>query len=100
MAIKLKREHLKKLNGKYKFKYTWDRDKGDGEYTGILDQIKVDKDEGYEVLYFIQSLMNKHALKGTKDVHSIENALHMSDLSSTVMREDLEEAIEIYLDYI
>jgi hypothetical protein len=48
-----------------KYDYTWSKDKGDGEYAGELDQIKVDKDEGYEV-FFIQELMNKHGLKKVK----------------------------------
>ncbi|MFA6052335.1 MAG: hypothetical protein WC762_07070 [Methylobacter sp.] len=77
-----------------KYIYVWTRDKGDGEYAGKLDQIKVDKDEGYEVLYFIQELMSKHNLTKVKDVHRIEDALHAPELSSVVMRKDLEAEIE------
>lgn len=90
MAITLKKTNLQDDV----YDYTWSRDKGDGEYAGVLDDIKVDKDEGYEVLYFIQVLMNKHKLTLLKDVHKIEDALHNSKLSSVVLRTKLNEAIE------
>ena len=77
-----------------KYKYTWNRDKGDGEYAGKLDGIKVDKDEGYEVLYFIQTLMNKHNLTTLSDVHKIEDLLHKQALLDVVMRDKLIEVIE------
>ena len=93
MGVQVKKSNLQE--GKYN--YTWNRDQGDGEYAGKLDRIKVDKDEGYEVLYFIQSLMNKHNLKHIDDVHAIENALHANKLSSVVMRTELEKAIELQL---
>ena len=93
MAVQLMKRHLQ--NDKYP--YTWSRDKGDGEYAGKLDQIKVDKDEGYEVLVFIQSLMNKQNLKTADDVKKIEDALHSPKLKSIIMREDLEAAIESIL---
>ncbi|QVK23137.1 hypothetical protein KHX94_18965 [Shewanella dokdonensis] len=95
MAVKVGKKHLQE--GKYK--YTWSRDKGDGEYAGKLDQIKVDKDEGYEVLYFIQSFMNKHGLTTTGDVHKIEDALHSPKLSTVVMREYLVSGVESILGY-
>lgn len=90
MAIKLKKDNLQTE----KYTYTWNRDQGDGTYTGKLDQIKLDKDEGYEVLYFIESLINKHDLKTIQDVHNIEDALHASSLSAVVMRNELTEKIE------
>lgn len=90
MAVKVKKSDLQLQ----KYKYTWNRDLADGEYTGILDRIKIDKDEGYEVLYFIQTLMNKHGLKTLGDVHKIEDLLHKPALSGEVMRDKLIEAIE------
>lgn len=93
MAVKV---HKKYLQSKYD--YIWSRDKGDGEYAGKLDQIKVDKDEGYEVLYFIQSLMNKHGLTTAQDVTKIENALHSPSLSRVVMRDDLITQVEKLLN--
>jgi len=90
MTVKVARKNLQTDI----YDYVWSRDKGDGEYAGKLDRIKVDKDEGYEVIFFIQTLMNKHGLKTANDVHKIEDALHSSKLSSIVMRDDLEEEIE------
>lgn len=93
MAIKVVKENLQTEI----YDYIWSKDKGDGEYSGKLDQIKIDKDEGYEVAFFIQTLMNKHSLKKINDAHEIEDALHSKDLSSIVMRDDLEEKIESIL---
>lgn len=90
MAVKVRKSNLQSN----KYEYTWDRDKGDGEYAGKLDGIKVDKDEGYEVLYFIQALMNKHNLTTLADVHKIEDLLHKPALSGVVMRDKLIEVIE------
>ena len=52
MSIKLKKEHLQ--NDKYN--YTWSRDKGDSSYTGTKDRVGIDKDEGYEVLPFVENI--------------------------------------------
>ena len=82
MAIKVGKKNLQTN----KYNYTWTRDYGDGEYSGIKDQAHVDKDEGYEVCTFIQNLMNKHNLSHQNDVTSIEDALHAPKLSSVVMR--------------
>lgn len=90
MSIKLKKEHLQ--NDKYN--YTWSRDKGDSSYTGTRDRVRIDKDEGYEVLPFVENIMNDHSLGHINDVHRIENALHDPSLSSIVMRDDLTNAIE------
>jgi hypothetical protein len=89
MAVKVAR---KNLSGNYT--YTWKRDQGDGEYTGIQDRIRIDKDEGYEVLYFIQAFMNKHDLTTEADVHRIEEFLQAPSLSSVVMRTELNSIIE------
>ena len=93
MAIELNKQHLQTE----KYDYTWNRAKGDGESIGKLDQMKVHKKEGYEVLLFVQELMNKHNLMDVSDVHRIEDVLHSSKLSSVVMRKDLEEKIELKL---
>jgi hypothetical protein len=85
MSVKVGKKHLQMD----KYDYTWNRDKGDGEYTGIKDQIRVDKDEGYEVLYFVQSFMNKYGLTTMGDVKRVEDALHTPSLSSEVMRDTL-----------
>ncbi|QDF29931.1 hypothetical protein [Halarcobacter anaerophilus] len=93
MAVVVKRSNLQKD----KYKYIWNRDKGDGEYTGIQDKIRIDKDEGYEVLYFIEVFMNKHGMKYISDVHSIEDALHLPSFSKIVMRDELISLLEIKL---
>ncbi|WP_417559948.1 hypothetical protein [Marinomonas sp.] len=85
MSVKVGKKHLQTD----KYDYTWKRDKGDGEYTGIKDQIRIDKDEGYEVLYFVQTFMNKYGLTNTGDVKRVEDALHTRSLSSEVMRDTL-----------
>ncbi|WP_294964102.1 hypothetical protein [Sulfurimonas sp.] len=90
MAVQVKRSNLQSN----KYKYIWNRDSGDGEYTGIQDRIRIDKDEGYEVLYFIETLMNKYGLKTLGDVHKIEDLLHKPALSNVVMRDKLIEVIE------
>lgn len=90
MAIDVKKSDLQSD----KYDYTWNRDNGDGEYIGIQDRIKIDKDEGYEVLYFIETLMNKHDLSSLADIHKIEDLLHNPALSKIVMRDELIEVIE------
>lgn len=90
MGVKVAKKFLQQD----KYDYVWNRDKGDGEYTGIKDQIRIDKDEGYEVLYFIQKLMNKHGLKTALDVKKIEDTLHHPSLSSEVMRDKLISEVE------
>jgi hypothetical protein len=90
MAVKVKKENLQDNI----YKYTWSRDQGDAPYKGTLDRIKVDKDEGYEVVYFIEKFMNKHNLTHLAEAHAIENALHLPELSNMVYRDDLIKAIE------
>lgn len=95
MSVKLKRQNLQRDNsGEYKYDYIWTRDQGDGEYTGIKDRVRIDKDEGYEVMYFIEYFMNKEELDKLKDAHKIEDALHDPSLSSVVMRGSLIKEIE------
>ena len=90
MSVKVGKNHLQENL----YTYTWSRDKGDRAYTGIKDQERIDKDEGYEVLYFIQTFMDKHNLKLVSDVHKIENLLHSKNLQWTSMRDQLIAGIE------
>jgi len=51
------------------YKYTWTTDKGDNpKYVGKLDRDKVDRDEGYEVLDFLNAVCNEktQALKAER----------------------------------
>ena len=70
--------------------YTWKRDSGDSPYAGILDRIKVDKDEGYEVVSFIEGFCKKYRLSlSEENVQLIESKLHLDELSNVQMRDDL-----------
>lgn len=72
-------------------KYTWKRDIGDGKYKGKIDRERIDKDEGYEVTYFIEQLLKDNKWKvSCKNVKLIEKKLHSKELSSVVMRKDLK----------
>ncbi|WP_314340374.1 hypothetical protein [Acinetobacter guillouiae] len=95
MAVKVEKKNLQDNI----YRYTWSRDQGDAPYKGTSDRVKVDKDEGYEVVYFIEKFMNKHNLDHIDDAHAIENALHMPELSKMVYRDDLIKAIEKKLGY-
>lgn len=95
MAVKVRKEDVQ--NEKYH--YTWSRDEGDAPFKGASDRIKVDKDEGYEVTYFITKFMNKHNLNTITDVHKIEDALQAAQLSAVVYRDQLIAAIEKKLGY-
>lgn len=81
------------------YTYTWTRDEGDSPYAGIKDRREVDKDEGYEVLYFLEQLMNKHGKEKLVHVHVAENALHHRDLSKVTDRAELTEQVEEILGW-
>lgn len=87
------------IKSSLQYDYTWSRDEGDAPFKGKSDRIKVDKDEGYEIVYFIKKFMEKHSLTTVGDVHKIEQALHANDLSSIIYRDDLITAIEKKLGY-
>ena len=76
-----------------KYRYVWTRDVGDGEYRGLLDAMRVDKDEGYEVIRFIINFMKKYKLDSVYHAHLIEDTLHSPMLSNVVMREELMNRI-------
>lgn len=81
------------------YTYTWTRDEGDSPYAGIKDRRQVDKDEGYEVLYFLEKLMNKHGKEKLAELHAAENALHSEDLSKVTDRTELTEQVEEILGW-
>jgi len=81
------------------YNYTWTRDEGDSPYAGVKDRQQVDKDEGYEVLYFLERLMNKHGKEKLVHVHAAENALHHKDLSKVTDRAELTEQVEEILGW-
>ena len=57
----------------YENEYVWKRDQGDGPYIGKADRIKLDRDEGYEVLYFANS--NLAATSSIADLHQFEKLI-------------------------
>lgn len=95
MAVKLKASDLQ--TGKYK--YTWKRENGDGKYIGPLDRAKVDKDEGYEVLEFIEKLLNDHGKESKSDIHAAENALQAPRNSTVVSRVELHKLVKADLGW-
>lgn len=90
MAVKLKQSNLQTET----YTYTWTRDEGDSPYAGIQDRRQVDKDEGYEVLYFLEQLLNKHSKDKLTDLHAAENALHTKELSQISDRATLISRVE------
>lgn len=91
MSVKVKKSELQE-----KYNYIWDRDKGDGEYTGILDIERIDKNEGYEVAYFIQTFLNTFNLNGTlENIRAIEDELHRPKYSDVVMRDELIRLLKL-----
>lgn len=66
--------------------YTWSADKGDNpNYRGLLDQDKVDRDEGYEVLRFLNSICT-----------SKDQALHAERLIKTRLPGTVQKRTEIH----
>lgn len=90
MAIGIQKKHLQTD----KYAYTWKRDDGDGKYIGPKDRDRVDKDEGYEVAHFIETLMNKLGKTFLSEVHAAEDALHSPALRGVVMRDDLNARVK------
>jgi len=96
MIIKLKSSDLQADI----YKYIWKRDAGDGSSKGKQDRIRVDKDEGYEVLYFLQSLINDLKITEMLEVNKLEDILQDDDLSAMVMRDDLEKEVTSKFKYL
>lgn len=67
--------------------YTWSADKGDNpKLKGEPDSSLLNRNEGYEVLYMIQKLMEKWQLKNIASGQKIERMIHVtpSNLHSQV----------------
>ncbi len=95
MAVTLKKSHLQTNV----YTYIWTRDDDDQPYASLEDRRQVDKDEGYEVLYFLEKLLNKHDKKTLPDVNAAEDALHSEDLSDVTDRVKLTTAVEKILGW-
>ncbi|WP_428229965.1 hypothetical protein [Flavobacterium sp.] len=71
--------------------YSWSADGGDdSHYKGYLDRIKVDKTEGYEVVYFCNDFLVENKKELTKEnFQRVEKILKSKDLSNIELRSDL-----------
>jgi len=68
------------------YKYTWSADQGDNpHYTGLLDRDKVDRDEGYEVVHFLNSICT-----------SRDQALHAERLIKTLLPGTVQKRADIH----
>lgn len=82
--------NFKKTDMLYEHDYVWHRDGGDGPYTGKIDRDRLDRDEGYEVLDFANSYLNKQIHFADKDdLHKLERMLRNKLDSSVVMKDDI-----------
>jgi len=71
------------------YQYKWTTDHGDDpNYRSILDRNKIDRDEGYEVLYFIQDYIEKKNLT-IKDGQKIERILRINIPSHITLRSEI-----------
>tara|TARA_R110001606_G_scaffold341073_1_gene489411 strand:+ start:252 stop:524 length:273 start_codon:yes stop_codon:yes gene_type:complete len=86
MAYKVKKSDLQ-------YDYNWERDPGDSPSTGWQDDVKVDKDEGYEMLYLIQSFVTQKGWFSDAWVSSVETYLHSDELSNVQSRKRLLELL-------
>ena len=89
MRVKLTREDLA-------YEYRWVRDRGDEPYTGVYDDRMIDKDDGYEVMPFLERILNDLELDKSFTRHA-EETLHLPQLSDVVQRNELYAYLEIHL---
>lgn len=78
------------------YRYNWKADGGDNpRYTGYLDQIRVDKTEGYEVLYFCNRFLETHNVTETlTNFRRVETLLKSTPASLIILRTELYGFIE------
>lgn len=63
-----------------KYNYIWTRDSGDGPQAGWQDRVKLDKDEGYEVLHMIQRVYDSKQWSVSSIVSQVESYIHSPSL--------------------
>ncbi|MCD0471777.1 hypothetical protein [Flavobacterium sp. JAS] len=82
--------NFKKADMLYENECTWKRDGGDGPYIGTIDRIKLDRDEGYEVLDFANSYLNSNvSFANENDLHKLEKLIRQKLPSSVVMKSEI-----------
>jgi hypothetical protein len=75
-----------------KEKYQWEKNKKSYNYLLYKAKVKLNKKNGEEVAFFIEGFLEKHGLNATqKNVSSIEESMHLSDIS---YKNELIEVIE------
>ncbi len=86
MLIKLAKENLQRL----KYTYTWEDDKPS-------ESSKLDRENGFEVLSFIEDFMNRYDLNKLSDAHKVEDMLHRKKLADIDDKKELAATIEYLL---
>lgn len=71
----------------YEDQYIWKRDGGDGPYIGKIDRDRLDRDEGYEVLYFANSSFPDNTPVGS--LHRFEKLIKENLPSNIVMKTEI-----------
>jgi len=71
----------------YENQYTWRRDEGDGKYIGKIDRDRLDRDEGYEVLYFANSSFPDNTPIGS--LHRFESLIREKLPKHIVMKTEI-----------
>lgn len=82
--------NFKKSDMLFEKEYTWKRDTGDGNYIGRIDKDRLDRDEGYEVLYFANEYLSKEVFFPDKnDLQKLEMLLRNNLPSRVVMKDEV-----------
>jgi hypothetical protein len=75
-----------------KYDYNWNQaDNAGSNYRDFYDQIKINKTEGNEVLYFCEKFLEVHSLPPT-----LENFLRVETLLQSNTSAPLETRLELY----
>jgi hypothetical protein len=84
---------LKYLN---KARYTWKNNNSTYENLFYKSKVKINKNNGSEVLFFIVGFLEKYGLASTpKNVNSIEKALHnITTLTKELLMFEIAEEFE------
>jgi hypothetical protein len=84
---------LKYLN---KTRYTWKNNNSAYENLFYKSKVKINKNNGSEVLFFIEGFLEKYGLASTpKNVNSIEKALHnITTLTKELLMFEIAEEFE------
>ena len=84
---------LKYLN---QARYTWKNNSKSYENLFYKSKVKIDKNSGSEVVFFIEGFLEKYALSSTKkNVSSIEKSLHnITTLTKEILMFEIAEEFD------